>query len=388
MSAKMQVGFLYNHEATHQVAHSAPVAAALAKMNPDWDIILFHTTAAAREEIARYCSSAANLRFQHLRLPPLTTAVARIIDRLLPMSRLQTLRAFAEDLRSLDALVVTELTSARLKSIWPQRRPKLITVSHGAGDRDVGFDPQFAEFDLVLQAGKKQINRFVEELGLLSPDQVKSIGYVKFDSFRFGEQERPVLFNNNHPTVLYNPHFSPDYSSWYEWGPTLLKQFSETPEMNFIVAPHVMLGKRRLHGSLKSSKMIWRSEFQRAYETYPNILLDMGSSASVDMTYTRAADIYLGDMSSQIYEFLLTPRPAIFLNPHDLPWMGNAEYRHWTTGEVISSVSAVSTALRDAHSRHEAFKGAQEALFAETFDLNETPSAARAAAEIRTCLTQ
>lgn len=29
------------------------------------------------------------------------------------------------------------------------------------------------------------------------------------------------------------------------------------------------------------------------------------------MTYTPAADIYLGDVSSQSYEFLLDPRPCL-----------------------------------------------------------------------------
>ena len=42
----------------------------------------------------------------------------------------------------------------------------------------------------------------------------------------------------------------------------------------------------------------------------PNLRFDPGSPASTDMTYTRAADIYLGDVSSQVYEFIAEPRPC------------------------------------------------------------------------------
>ena len=36
------------------------------------------------------------------------------------------------------------------------------------------------------------------------------------------------------------------------------------------------------------------------------------------MTYTKQADIYLGDVSSQVYEFMLKPRPCIFFNPENI----------------------------------------------------------------------
>ena len=386
MNQVREIGFLYNHEATHQVAHSAPVAAALARLKPQWKITLYYTTLGTKTELERYLNPAQNLAFRQLDLPWLTKVVAGWVDRVVPMSRLQVLRSFASEFAKLDGLVVTELTSARLKSMWPEHRPKLITVSHGAGDRDVGFDPQFAEFDLVLQAGRKQISRFVDELGLLRPDQVKSIGYVKFDRVRFTQSVRPRLFENDNPTVLYNPHFSPDFSSWFVWGEDILSAFAEQQELNFIIAPHVMLAKRRLHGSLKSNRMIWRSDVQEAFRAYPNLLIDMGSAKSVDMTYTRAADLYLGDMSSQIYEFLLTPRPAVFLNPHDLPWRDNPEYRHWMSGDVISELADVMPAIERGLANPEHYRSVQEALFEDTFDLTDRPSTDRAADEIIACL--
>ena len=42
------------------------------------------------------------------------------------------------------------------------------------------------------------------------------------------------------------------------------------------------------------------------------------------MAYTQRADIYLGDVSSQVYEFLLNPRPCVFLNPRRFDWRETA----------------------------------------------------------------
>src|SRR3546814_16116783 len=46
------------------------------------------------------------------------------------------------------------------------------------------------------------------------------------------------------------------------------------------------------------------------------VMIDLASDRLFDMSYTSGADIYLGDVSSQVYEFLATPRPCLFSNPH------------------------------------------------------------------------
>jgi hypothetical protein len=38
------------------------------------------------------------------------------------------------------------------------------------------------------------------------------------------------------------------------------------------------------------------------------------------MTYTQTADVYIGDASNQVNEFIRTPRPYIFLNPDRIDW--------------------------------------------------------------------
>ena len=55
----------------------------------------------------------------------------------------------------------------------------------------------------------------------------------------------------------------------------------------------------------------------------------MGSVRSIDMTYTDQASVYIGDVSSQVYEFLRRPRPCIFLNFDRTAWQGDENFAHW-----------------------------------------------------------
>ena len=115
----------------------------------------------------------------------------------------------------------------------------------------------------------------------------------------------------------------------------------------------------------------------------PNIHIDLGSDRSVDMTYTRGADIYLGDVSSQIYEFLIEPRPAIFLNAHDADWEGDPSYAHWALGPVLDDVARLRETLDSVDEWAGRYRDAQVAAFDRSFSLDPGRSSSeRAAAAI------
>lgn len=96
-------------------------------------------------------------------------------------------------------------------------------------------------------------------------------------------------------------------------------------------------------------------------------MVDTGSSAMLDMTYTSQAALYIGDVSSQVYEFLGIPRPCVFLNPRKLPWRDDPYFLHWTLGEVVEDLDDLMPAIARARERHAAYRPAQESLFQETF---------------------
>ena len=128
----------------------------------------------------------------------------------------------------------------------------------------------------------------------------------------------------------------------------------------------------------------------RKFENVPNILIDKGSHASADMTYICAADIYLGDASSQVYEFLFEPRPCVFLNSHGVEWENNPSYLHWTLGQVIDNVETeLKTALELAEPTHADYRSKQRAAFNYTFhDEPHTTAAQRGAKAIADFLNQ
>jgi CDP-glycerol glycerophosphotransferase (TagB/SpsB family) len=101
--------------------------------------------------------------------------------------------------------------------------------------------------------------------------------------------------------------------------------------------------------------------------------------AAADMTYTMGADLYLGDVSSQVAEFLTRPRPCLFLNAHHAEWNGNPDYRFWQLGPVVEDIRDLGPALDQAFATHEQYRQRQVDYVEETFGTLGQPTSAKAA---------
>lgn len=160
----------------------------------------------------------------------------------------------------------------------------------------------------------------------------------------------------------------------------VLQAFAEDPRYNLIFAPHVRLfdGKNPDRASVE--------RFAQA----PNIHVALSGEAMIDMTFTRLADVYLGDVSSQVYEFLRTPRPCAFINAHAAQWRDNPDYRHWAYGPVTDSAADILATIDRSRTEHaDRYLAEQQAGFAETFDLRaDRSSSERAASAIVTTLAR
>ncbi|MXP26742.1 hypothetical protein GRI39_11920 [Altererythrobacter indicus] len=376
----MKIGFLFNHSAAHQVAHSLPIANALARSHPDIDVTVLVGGDVIEAEVQRLIGTASNLKMERLQMPGTVAHwVQRLSGSAIPAERYSFLERNLDAFRALDALVVPEKTSLLLKTRFGLKDLKLIHTRHGAGDRAIGFNKASGLFDFVLLSGPKVRDR-LNANGLLKPGGHAIVGYPKFDLLR--DAPPPRIFDNDRPTVLYNPHPSPALSSWYRMGQDVLEYFARSVRYNLIFAPHVMLFAKRFNISLSPLSFSRVGEVPAHIRDCSHIHVDLGSQASVDMSYTRLADIYLGDASSQIYEFLSTPRPAVFLNPTHLKWQGNPDFSHWQSGPVVDDIGGMDQALQNALPLAPHWREAQEKLFAYTFDLGDTPSSERAAKAI------
>jgi hypothetical protein len=379
----LRIGFLFNHAAAHQAAHAVPVAAALARLFPDVTLRLFVAEGPAEDEVRRLWQEAGQgADGRIVRLEPATTLASLLLKAsggAIPADRLSILRSNLHHFRDCDALVVPEKTSTLLKTRFGLDRLPLIHTRHGAGDRAIGFDRASGLFDLVLLSGPKIRDR-LEQAGLTGPDRHAIVGYPKFDLPAHTPPE--PLFATRRPTVLYNPHPSPALSSWYRMGPAILDWFAQQDRFNLIFAPHVMLFAKRWNLSLKPLSLAQVPQVPERLRGLAHVRIDPGSRASVDMTYSDAADIYLGDASSQVYEFLRRPRPCIFVDAHNQDWQGHPDFAHWQAGPVVRSVDAMAQALERALQQPDGYATVQQDLFRYSFDLTERPSAQRAAEAI------
>ena len=380
----MKVGFLFNHDAGHQVGHLAPIVSAYAAAKPDDEIRAYIGGAAVRDSV-KGAIRGPNVRFIELAPPAPLRPIARALDIAMPASRWTRLRANVDKFRDLDALVAPERTSLLLRKALRRDGVKFIYSGHGAGDRAIGFHPSFSRFDLLLLPGEKYARR-LRETGGISGNEYVLIGYPKFDFVRAAP--RPRLFDNNNPTVVYNPHFSPEFSSWFSLGLEVLDWFASRPSFNLVFAPHVMLFRRRIHVSPETFTAAWRRDVPRRFKSRPNILIDTASQRLFDMTYMRAADLYLGDISSQVMEFLVNPRPCVFINAQRHQWEGDENFAAWRLGEIIERVDQLEAAITSGLANPDAFRPAQVAHFEDSFSLTEVSSADRAAAAIRDFVRQ
>jgi hypothetical protein len=370
----VRIGFLFNHDANHQIPHTLPVAAALAARGVDVEILV--STPAQGRAVRAMLPHGAAVRLTALEPAGLARAADRVLRHVAPFRRVAVLRANLASFARLDALVVPETTSTLLRTRFGVAGPRLIYLPHGAGDGAAGFQGATRHFDLVLLSGAKVARRMLAA-GLVSPGGYAIVGYPKFDLADRGARLDP--FGNGRPTVLYNPHFNPLLSSWYGMGAAVLDWFAAQDRLNLIFAPHVMLFRRRVHTSLIHRRVRLRPAIPARVRNHPGILLDTGSMRSIDMSYARAADIYLGDVSSQLYEWIRAPRPAIFLNTHRSDWRDSPDYRFWALGRVIGSVAELGRALDLALAGPDPFADLQAEAAADTFSVTAQPAGERAA---------
>lgn len=344
-----EVAFLAISQA-HQFLHWLPVALRLAGQ-PGVNVTVLVSSEAGQEFIRSY-DPENRLHIKRLRAPSV-----RSHGLFTPPERVPVLLLNARSIARYPTIVTTETTSSLLRRI-PGFASKLIHLKHGAGDRDGGYNAKHAGFDLTLVNGPKDKQRLIER-GLGHDENIEVVGYGKFELIR--EPSGP-LFANANPVALYNPHFDKKVGSWANHGNEIVKAMEAIPGWNFVVAPHV---------KTKTGRLI-RSDA-------PNVLIDRGSTRSIDMTYTQAAGLYIGDASSQVYEFIRTPRPCIFLNLDRIDWRSDPAYSHWQLGQVIDSLEELPGALVGAADLQPRFEQAQREMLARSIDHSKIPASHRQA---------
>lgn len=363
----MRIAVLFFAEA-YQCYHAASIAFALMK-RAGVTVDVFHNMPDVQHHVRRLAIAhqMGDLSSQELDRSAWTRFVQNL--RVFGWEKTPVLRRNEAMLRGYDAVLTTEDGAEILFGDDPEgQRPARILVIHGAGDRDVPSMPRRRRFDLILFQGQKSLDKMLAR-GIARKGHAVAIGYPKFDSSHLFRHEAQALFPNKLPIILYNPHKVPKFGSWQRFIEPMMREFSAQSDMNLIVAPHVKMMLRRSDRYRQS----WRD---RSTE---HIWVDPGSDRSVDNSYTEAADIYVGDVSSQVYEFLARPRPCVFLNSSGVDWRDHPDFGFWQLGDVVDHPDQLMEAIRAAPSRHHLYIDKQKEFTARSLGDTSIGASERAA---------
>lgn len=365
----MKIAFVFYAEA-YQIYHAAAVMFELMQ-RPGVEVDVFHNDPSAPHHLRRlakaHCVSVPESR----PLPmPLVSRLIRTVP-LLGMEKTRILHFNEQMLSQYDMLVSTEDHICGLyRDIGPNssERPRIAVIMHGALGRDVASLRHRLHCDLFLTKGQDAADLY-ELKNIVGKGCAAGGGSPRLVSSRLLAKEAGPLFAKTQKTVLFNPHKHPQLGGWNRFIEPLLTGFAEDTSMNLIVAPHVKKFRRRS----ERVKRRWRNR------STANVLIDPGSDRALDNTYTEAADIYVGDVSSQVYEFVDRPRPCVFINNSKAEWQGNPWFRFWQFGEVIEDPSELMDAIRRAPGLHHLYIDKQREIAREALGDTSEASVIRSA---------
>ena len=366
-TAAPRVAFLFLGE-TLLMPHLYPIVEALAVLDPALPIDLWAGTATHEALLAKWSAALPSVTVR--RAPFFVTTSGRAAgDKPKLPPKIPTLVALAPRLSGTRVAVCAELTSLWLPVMFPLTRTRFVKTAHGAGSVQRRRGPRRWATWRTLVPSERERDQYLA-IGY-RPDQVVASGYIK-SAFR-QRTGREGLFRDDRPILVYAPHWQPHRSSWWKWGREIVALLAAQDRYNVILAPH----QRLPEGDGEA-----RAFLLAAAANHSNLHVDLDSFSTVDGSYLAAADLYLGDTSSQVVEFMATPRPCVFLDAQKTEWRTRADRDFWHCGEVVTALDKLPDALLRAPQRHPDYAAIQKAFVAEALGVVGVPAPIRAAGAI------
>lgn len=365
MKRRADVAFLFLGE-TLLIPHLYPVLEALVAAAPGLTIDVWVATSMHEALIRGWLGAQETVRIR--RAPGFRVLGDWPAGRNPPLpAKLPLLARLAPRLARTPVVVTAEQTSLWIPTLLPTRS-RYVNILHGAGSMMNRDDRRRRAAALTIVAAERE--RAALAAHDVDPAAIAVVGYIKA-GFRQRSHAR-APFASGRPTILYAPHWQRHRSSWWDWGEAAVRAILAADRYDLIFAPHQRLVEKAPEVRAFAASLAGR----------PDVHVDLDSFAMVDGSYTAAADLYLGDTSSQVVEFLMRPRPCVFLDPHGVRWEGDPSYAMWTAGEVVTAPDALLPALDRAERRHAEFVAAQRAFAADSLGSTDGTAPARAATAI------
>ena len=347
------------------IPHLWPIAEALAAAGAAVDCWV--ATSVHEALLTRWSAGMARVRVR--RAPGFKRVAGGGDGRNPPLpAKIPTLLRLLPRLLGARAVLCAEQTSLWLPRLFPWLPVPFVKTSHGVGSMSARDDPRRRAAALMLVPSERERGTYLARG--FAPGRVLATGYAKAG---FRQRTYATLpFADDRPVVLYAPHWQRHRSSWWDWGDAVVRAIAADGRWNLVFAPHQRLAETAPEVATTMA----------AVAGCANVHCDLDGFAMVDGSYTAAADVYLGDTSSQVVEFLGRPRPCVFLNPRGVAWGDDPAYAQWACGEVVTRAEDVLAALTRAPAVHDRFAGAQAAFAADSLGDASGDGGARAAAAI------
>ena len=340
-----RIYFCYN-QSIHHIYHSLFVAIELSNIQDTYEVVVLSTSREASDIIQGELKTIPNrINFQPVYHPGYSRKDF-YLGWFAFFCRLRMQRPAA--------VIVTDyydniFRQLGIKTFW-------VYLPHGLLNREFGSDPHIRDYDLAIVPGARDMQGFTKRLGPL-PKAVIA-GYSKLDYLHYHQLQPPALFREKKPVILYNPHFEPLLSSFFDQGKQLMEALAATGKYNLIFMPHPDLARKHYR------------EVQ-ALKGLPNtVVIDR---PRINLDYLAAADVYITDVSSSVFEWLYFDKPALFFNTKNIDWHNNPFYGSWVLGQVARTIPEMLAAVEDALSPNDNFRGIRKQVLQECFANREKP---------------
>jgi len=337
-----QICFCHN-QSVHQIYHSLFIAVELSNIQDKFEVIVFSTsydsTAIIEKELSCIANKVKLVKIYHLDYWKKSFS----LNWFAFLCRLRMDRP--------KAVIVTDyfdnvFRQLGVNTFW-------VYTGHGGKSHEYGYNEHIKDYDMVIVPGERIYKQIKKRIGRV--DNCFKLGYSKFDYFYYHKKEEFNLFDNPRPTILYNPHFKKELSSFFDAGEQLLESLSRTDKYNIIFMPHPCL-ERQIARQIDNFKLL------------KNVVV--ADSKEINLSYMIISDLYITDISSSIFEWLYFRKPAIIFNAKKVKWRGNDNYTAWQCAKVVENIADILKTIDHCLVNPDEFKHKREEMFKETFSNN------------------
>ena len=316
MSFRKRVLFLYR-PGIHHLFHSLYIAIEFSKIQDEYEVAILNTGLDLHKTIKLEISKH-NAKINYINRSLLFSVLNKTYKNVIRFNK--------DIIRESDVILTASWGIPRFLQQYNLRDRVVIFTRHGANIGDNEYDKGLPEYDCVFITSEKMYDQLKELSILINLKSYLRIEYCKFDYLFNNPGLEKNLFDNDLPVILYNPHFQKHRSSLYNAGEKIIDAIVKSNKYNVILSPHPLVNKWHFLDRIKLK-----------FPKSDKLIKDWSSIHQVNFDYMRKADVYLGDTSSSIYEWLYFNKPMILYDSHDVDWKNVPFYEFWNWGYVVDN---------------------------------------------------